>query len=145
LDYYLFVRFVNHVVFILLIEHYSQAEAVIMAVGITTAVCLGLTIFALQTKWDFTILRGLMLCLLISLIFFGILAGAMSYRTADVAYAWLGAAIFSVYLVIDTQLLMGGNHRYAITPEEYIFAALNLYMDIINLFLMVLRLVGRNH
>ena len=116
-----------------------------MAVGITTAVCLGLTIFALQTKWDFTILRGLMLCLLISLIFFGILAGSVSYRAADVAYAWLGAAIFSIYLVIDTQLLMGGNHRYAITPEEYIFAALNLYMDIINLFLMVLRLFGRNH
>ena len=72
-----------------------------MAVGITTAVCLGLTIFALQTKWDFTILRGLMLCLLISLIFFGILAGSLSYRAADVAYAWLGAAIFSIYLVID--------------------------------------------
>ena len=30
-------------------------ETVLMAVGLTATVCLGLTIFAFQTKWDFTV------------------------------------------------------------------------------------------
>jgi protein lifeguard len=32
-----------------------------------------------------------------------------------------------------------GKHKYSISPEDYIMAALNLYVDIINLFLMILR------
>ncbi len=37
--------------------------------------------------------------------------------------------------------MMGGTHRYALDPEEYIFAALNLYLDIINLFIMILNII----
>jgi len=47
------------------------------------------------------------------------------------------------YLVFDTQLMLGGKHKYALSPEEYIFAALNLYLDIINMFLYILSIVGR--
>jgi len=46
------------------------------------------------------------------------------------------------YLVVDTQLMLGGHHRYALSPEEYIFAALNLYLDIVNMFLFILSIVG---
>ena len=46
------------------------------------------------------------------------------------------------YIVFDTQLMMGGQHKYSISPEEYIFAALNLYLDIINLFLYLLMIIG---
>lgn len=46
------------------------------------------------------------------------------------------------YLVYDTQIMMGGGKMYAISPEEYIFAALNLYLDIINMFLYILQLVS---
>ncbi len=38
--------------------------------------------------------------------------------------------------------MMGGSHKYAISPEEYVFAALNLYLDIINLFLYILMIIG---
>ena len=38
--------------------------------------------------------------------------------------------------------MMGGGKQYALSPEEYIFAALNLYLDIINLFLFILRIVA---
>lgn len=57
-------------------------------------------------------------------------------------YASLGALLFSFYLVYDTQLMMGGKHKYSISPEEYIFAALNLYLDIINIFLYILTIIG---
>jgi len=46
------------------------------------------------------------------------------------------------YLVVDTQLMVGGHHKYSLSPEEYIFAALNLYLDIINLFMFILSIVG---
>ena len=46
------------------------------------------------------------------------------------------------YLVYDTQIMMGGGKMYAISPEEYIFAALNLYLDIVNLFLYILQLIS---
>ncbi|EEC07222.1 conserved hypothetical protein [Ixodes scapularis] len=39
-------------------------------------------------------------------------------------------------------MMLGGNHKYSVSPEEYIFAALSLYVDIVNLFLMILQIVG---
>ena len=47
-----------------------------------------------------------------------------------------------VYIVYDTQLMIGGKHKYSLDPEEYVFAALNLYLDIINLFLYLLSIIG---
>jgi FtsH-binding integral membrane protein len=32
--------------------------------------------------------------------------------------------------------------QYSLDPEEYVFASLNLYLDIINLFLYILQIVG---
>jgi len=40
-------------------------------------------------------------------------------------------------------MMMGGNHKFAISPEEYIFAAIALYLDIINIFLYILRILGK--
>nr|ABD36126.1 glutamate receptor Gr3 [Bombyx mori] len=119
-----------------------QADAVLMAVGITAAVCLGLTLFALQTKWDFTMMGGVLLCATIVLLVFGIVAIFVKGKVITLVYASLGALIFSIYLVYDTQLMMGGKHKYSISPEEYIFAALNLYLDIINIFLFILTIIG---
>jgi len=47
-----------------------------------------------------------------------------------------------LFIVYDTQLMLGGKHKYAISMDEYVFAALNLYLDIINLFLYILRIMG---
>ena len=32
--------------------------------------------------------------------------------------------------------------QYSLDPEEYVFAALNLYLDIINLFMYILMIIG---
>ena len=39
-------------------------------------------------------------------------------------------------------MMIGGDHKYSISPEEYIFAALNLYIDFMQLFRFILILVG---
>lgn len=128
---------INHQ--ILNIYFYFQ---VLMAVGLTAAVCLGLTLFAFQTKWDFTVMGGVLFVAVIVLMLFGIVAIFVKGKTITLIYASLGALIFSVYLVYDTQLMMGGKHKYSISPEEYIFAALNLYLDIVNIFMYILTIIG---
>lgn len=119
-----------------------NSQEVLIAVGITAVVALSLTIFAFQTKWDFTMCSGGLLVLLVILLCFGLLAIIIHSQILNMVYASLGALVFSMYLVFDTQLMLGGKHKYSLSPEEYVFAALNLYLDIINMFLFILALVG---
>ncbi|XP_059489168.1 protein lifeguard 1-like [Neocloeon triangulifer] len=124
------------------ITSFHQGEAVFMAVGITAVVCLALTLFAFQTKVDFTMMGGVLLVAAVILLVFGIVAMFFPGKTITLVYASLGALLFSIYLIYDTQMMMGGNHKYSISPEEYIFAALNLYMDIVNIFIYILTIIG---
>lgn len=57
-------------------------------------------------------------------------------------YAGLGVLIFSVYLIMDTQMLVGGSHKFQISPEDYIFGALTIYLDIIQIFLYIMQLLS---
>ena len=36
-------------------------------------------------------------------------------------------------------MIMGGKHRYEFSEDDYILAAIMLYLDIINMFLYILR------
>ncbi|XP_075873433.1 glutamate receptor, ionotropic, N-methyl D-aspartate-associated protein 1a (glutamate binding) isoform X3 [Nelusetta ayraudi] len=50
--------------------------------------------------------------------------------------------VFSLqWLAIDTQMLLG-NKQLSLSPDDYIFAVLHLYLDILNIFLFILRIVG---
>ncbi|KAI1301471.1 Protein lifeguard 1 [Halotydeus destructor] len=121
-----------------------DVQSVALAVGLTTAITLGLTIFAFQTKIDFTVYMQLAFVVALAFCLFGFTAIFMKNQIMRSLYAAFGAILFSVYIVIDTQLIIGG-HKYEISPEEYILAVLMLYMDIINLFLKLLVLFGRKH
>ena len=61
----------------------------------------------------------------------------------NIIYCSIGALIFSVYIVIDAQSIVGGaDRKYQISSEEYIFASLVLYLDIINLFTYILSILN---
>ena len=47
-----------------------------------------------------------------------------------------------MFLLMDTQMIMLGKHKYSYNPEDGAFAALSIYTDIISLFLYILLLVG---
>lgn len=129
------------------ISSYYDVDAVLIAVGITAAVTLALTVFALQTKIDFTVCGGLLFAVLIVFIIAIFLFSFLpSTKWTMIGIGIAGALIFSCYLVYDTQLMMGGKHAYSLSPEEYIFASLNIYLDIVNLFLYILLIFtgGRN-
>ena len=84
---------------------------------------------------------------LLGLIIFGIFVPFTNYSILSIFYSSLGSLIFSFYIVYDTQLIVGGNHRkLQFRTNDYVIAAMSLYLDLINLFLMILDLLngGRN-
>lgn len=42
----------------------------------------------------------------------------------------------------DTQMIVGGERKNTLTPEEYVLGAIMLYMDIINIFIHLLKILG---
>ena len=77
-----------------------------MAAGITAVVCFALTIFALQTKWDFTILGGALFVGVIILLVFGIVVAFIPGKAAHIAYASCGALLFSVSFIVSLIFLV---------------------------------------
>ncbi|EDW01202.1 protein lifeguard 1 isoform X2 [Drosophila grimshawi] len=120
-----------------------DSVVVLEAVAITAALVVGLSIFAIQTKYDFTSCRAVLVSVVICLLVLSISASFVRESFADIALSCLGALLASFLLIYDTQLIIGGNHKYQFNPEDYIFAALTLYMDIVRIFVYVLRLLAR--
>jgi len=122
---------------------FYDVDAVLIAVGITAGVTLGLTLFAMQTKIDFTACGGVLFALLVILMIAGIIMIFVPHsKYKMIGFGAAGALVFSLYLIYDTQLMLGGKHKYALSPEEYIFAALNIYLDVVQLFMYILMIVG---
>ena len=120
------------------------AYVVTQAMFMTGIIVVSLSLFAWLTPMDFVIMGPiLILCiglsLMMSLIFFFV----FSAKAMNAFYCGIGVLIYSIYLVIDTQLIMGGK-RYELEIDDYILAAFILYTDIIMIFLYILRLLSNN-
>merc|ERR1712205_127495 len=115
------------------------ANAVIMAAMITATIFFSLTAFTMQSKIDFSFLgAGLFACTVI-LMLFGI-GMAIFGASANLYYGYCvdGAIIFSLYIIFDTYMI-----HNRLGPDDYIIAAIELYLDIINLFIFILQLLNR--
>ena len=123
-----------------------QATTLLLAGISTLGIFSGLTIYAIQTKYDYTDKGGYLISFLLGLIIFGIFVPFTNYSTLNILYSSLGSLIFSFYIVYDTQLIIGGEHRKIMFhTDDYVLAAISLYLDIINLFLYLLDILnGRN-
>lgn len=124
-----------------MISAFYQIDSVLIAVGITAFVCLGVTLFSFQTKYDFTSCFGVLFVISLALMGFGIVCAFTYSRVLYTVYAGLGAVAFSIFLAVDTQLIMGGK-RHEISAEDHVFASLMLYIDIVYIFLYILTLLG---
>merc|ERR1711997_752417 len=124
---------------------YHDVYWVFMAIGITAALCLGLTLFSFQTKIDFTGWGLYLFAACWILFLFGILAiifFAKDYPVVHTVYSALVAILFSAFLIYDTQQIMGGK-KYSISPEEHVYATVQLYIDVVYIFLAILNLGKR--
>lgn len=111
-----------------------------------------LTVYAAVTKNDFTGCGMYLFALLIGLVLMGIVAAFVPYDSAiHRAMAALGAVLFSFVIIYDTQLIFGtvsqgfnnsATRRIEFTVDMYAFAAYQLYLDFVNMFLYLLQLFG---
>lgn len=103
-----------------------------MAVGITAAVCFALTLFAFQTKWDFTVMGGVLFVAVIILMVFGIVSIFVKGKIITLVYASLGALIFSVYLIYDTQLMVSNLFAKSLLYKlelQLLYSSIDLFLD----------------
>jgi len=120
------------------ITSFYEARIVVEALIITLGVFVALTVFACQTKYDFTSWIPYLFTALWVLIIFGFMAAFFPHGgKVELAYGVISALIFSAYILVDTQLVLRHYH-----VEEEIAAAINLYLDVINLFLSILRILN---
>merc|ERR1712083_986179 len=120
-----------------------------MAVGVTVLIFLSLTAFACITKSDFTGMGPYLFAGCMALLIFGfvMMLGSALFNfhspLMHKVYAGFGLLLFTLYIVYDTQMIVGGAHKqHQFSIDEYAFAALNLYLDIINIFLFIHQLFG---
>lgn len=116
-------------------------KIVLTAMGLTVGMIIGLTAYACFSRVSYSSICRLLFGFLgigIFLLIFGFWFGKWLYTI----YCAFGVAVFSVYLVYDTRLIIGQfGIRYSI--DDYIVAALNLYIDAVNIFMNILSLIGR--
>ena len=126
------------------ITSYYDTYSVILAGGACALITLTLTIYSVLTKKDFTVFGGTLLCFIVILLFMGIMSVFIKNDVYQLVYSGLGALVFSVYIIYDTQLIVGGrNRKFQLEPEDYVLGALSLYLDIINLFIYLLNIIGK--
>lgn len=116
-------------------------EAVMLAFLVTCVAVGALSLFAVNTKVDVTRWGSLLLVALVAFIVLLLVGLFWISKVLYLVIAGFACLLFSAYLIYDIQLVMGGRY-YSISPDEYIFAALNIYLDIINLFLWILTIIG---
>lgn len=117
---------------------FFDSATVLLAVIITAGIFVFLTAFACQTKYDFTSWMPYLGGALWGLILTGFVYAFLPHTsTSELVYGGVAALVFSGYILVDTQLVMRKFH-----VEEEIAAAISLYLDILNLFLAILRILN---
>ncbi|KAL2455951.1 BI1-like protein [Abeliophyllum distichum] len=111
-------------------------EALILTSAVVSALT-GYTFWASKKGRDFSYLGPILFTSLIVLVFTGFIQMFFPFGSTSVAiYSAIGAIIFSGYIVYDTHNLI---KRF--TYDEYIWASVTLYLDVLNLFLTILRMM----
>jgi len=119
-----------------IVTFYDQL-IVIEAFVLTMATVVALTVYTFQTKRDYSTSSALLFSLLWILILGGIMQLFIQSEIMELGLAIFGAILFAGFIVVDTHMLL-----HKLSPEEYILASINLYLDIINLFLEILKILN---
>ena len=123
-----------------------ESSSVLVCALVTFVMVLGISLYACFTKKDFTLCGTTLFLLLIGLTCFSLIGIILSRFIKITLYETFldcaGVILFGFYLIYDTQLVIGRNKRY-LSEDDYIGAALQIYVDIIAIFVRILSLFGK--
>ncbi|UKJ87957.2 hypothetical protein MACJ_000399 [Theileria orientalis] len=118
-----------------------SAKEIAVAMGISVVLVAGLIAFSFQTKYDFTKWTVLLAFSTLQFLMAIGICGLMRSKVKHIIFSAIGSVLFSVWIIVDVQMIIGGNHALQFTVDEYLFASMSLFTDIITVFMDVLRLV----
>ena len=99
------------------------------------------------TRADLSNLRNFLMGGLVFLLVFWIAAMFINLERFEMIACTVGIFIFLVFTAYDTQKIRACHQAYAQNPQmakkASIFSALQLYLDFINLFVSIMRILGR--
>ena len=98
------------------------------AVGILGSISLYTKVEFMTSKWVGYFFLGHFILNIFGLLFFGL---------NSTLYGFMSGIAVSIYLVIDIQMLMD-DKRIQMSVDDYVFASINIYLDIIQIFLKIL-------
>lgn len=107
------------------------------AAMITGSIFIGLTAYTFISKKDFSFLGGFISIGLFAVIGIGLVLLFVHSESANLAYAWITSVLFSLFILYDTSRIMRTHES-----NEYVRGALSLYLDFLNLFLAILRILS---
>ena len=104
-------------------------------------------LYGLTTKKDLTSMGGLLMMGLIGVILASVVNIFLKSSGLDWAITFIGIAVFMGLIAYDTQNLKSmhamGFDNPALEKKMVVMGALRLYLDFINLFIMLLRIFGK--
>eukprot|EP00747_Dinoflagellata_sp_TGD_P168707 gnl/TRDRNA2_/TRDRNA2_195749_c0_seq1.p1 gnl/TRDRNA2_/TRDRNA2_195749_c0~~gnl/TRDRNA2_/TRDRNA2_195749_c0_seq1.p1 ORF type:complete len:269 (-),score=39.28 gnl/TRDRNA2_/TRDRNA2_195749_c0_seq1:98-904(-) len=143
INYFLLLGFtVTQALLVGVITAQYRTEMILLAMGITCAIVLILTVYAFWTKADFTGWGIYGIVAALALLLVGVMA--VVFEATWLIFIWLcgGVLLYCFFIVYDTQLITSGKHQqYGFTEDDYILGSLCLYTDIMNLFIYLLSLL----
>ncbi|MBF0416658.1 MAG: Bax inhibitor-1/YccA family protein [Magnetococcales bacterium] len=122
------------------IAHYvgaGMAGVVGQAAFLTGAIFSGLSVYSLSTKRDLSMMSGMLFAGLIIVVIGGLINLFVQSSAMAFGLSAIGSVIFAGYILFETQQLK--ENPWAVSPSV---AALSMYLNIINLFTSLLRLLG---
>ncbi|GMR32713.1 hypothetical protein PMAYCL1PPCAC_02908 [Pristionchus mayeri] len=112
-------------------------RSVVEAACLTFVVVLGLFLYTLQSKRDFRKGHAIAFSLLSLLLMTSIIQIIFQSPAFHFFVNLGGAALFCFFIIIDLDMIMKD-----MEAEDYILACVTLYLDVINLFMYILQIVG---
>tara|TARA_Y100000389_G_scaffold186751_1_gene207447 strand:+ start:473 stop:1183 length:711 start_codon:yes stop_codon:yes gene_type:complete len=101
----------------------------------------GLSIYAWQTNIDYSTKGNYLLISLLLLFLLGFFNLFFQLTFIQILYPLLGVGVFSFYIIYDTQLILG-RKTIKYKPDDYMIASVNIYLDIINMFIFILEMIN---
>ena len=116
--------------------------------GLTAMFFGGFALYGRFTKTDLSRLRPLLIGGLIFLVLAGLLTMFIDLSGLEQIVCMVGIVVFLCFTAYDVQKVKA-NYEYfcgdaVMLQKASVFSALQLYLDFINLFLYLLRFLGRN-
>tara|TARA_B100000214_G_scaffold194009_1_gene140405 strand:- start:1864 stop:2553 length:690 start_codon:yes stop_codon:yes gene_type:complete len=109
---------------------------ILISASMTSGIFLLLTFITFVTNRDFSFMGNMLIIALFTLIGFMFIQIFTQSVFINTLIAWFGVMIFSGYIIYDTSQIL-----HKLGPDDCVHASLMLYLDIVNIFLLLLNLL----